>query len=505
MQSASSLWGRTLYCDKTYIVYVACQVGRCRRMSQGKCEENTVLNTKVSLEFFIGCFGLFFAFSVLLSSFLVLPQAAMSQGDAVYARIVTTTVTAMGLCFISIFQERIAKDKNTLLVVGVIIGVVSFILLIASTSFSNVTTLALIATAALGTCCLLSYWFCWACAQNIGKASTIVSIACTFACLYCLLETIVPEKLAMVMLCVASALSTCAMIAVKLRGATEGKFLVICNSDSDKRSKIHVASTIKSSMDNFEFGVALAIASVTGLQTECLIVAAVASIGFLILDSKTRLISERSIASVTPPAVIAAFCALFVFGEIGQAISLCLLSFAFVLVTCIEYMALVGHVRMSNLSPLRVFSKARRIEYFATAVGTLCGTWLIEVVHVDWLLGVRLSICFAIVYALVFFICHRSRFPEVGLEGIGGYTTKDVSRREMRCIAVSEANGLSKRQYEVLVLIVQGRSAKYISQALSISLSTAQTHTRNIYYKVGVHSRQELIDMVDNTKLYGEE
>ena len=43
-------------------------------------------------------------------------------------------------------------------------------------------------------------------------------------------------------------------------------------------------------------------------------------------------------------------------------------------------------------------------------------------------------------------------------------------RWKKRCRAVSEACGLSERQYEVLMLVAQGRNAKYIEQALTISL-----------------------------------
>ena len=70
---------------------------------------------------------------------------------------------------------------------------------------------------------------------------------------------------------------------------------------------------------------------------------------------------------------------------------------------------------------------------------------------------------------------------------------------------MSEQHGLSERQYEVLVLVAQGRNAKYIEQTLMISLSTAQTHIRNIYRKTGVHSRQELLNLIEATKLYGED
>ena len=86
---------------------------------------------------------------------------------------------------------------------------------------------------------------------------------------------------------------------------------------------------------------------------------------------------------------------------------------------------------------------------------------------------------------------------------MGGHEAKGLWKK--RCRVVGEQCNLSERQFEVLMLVAQGRNAKYIEQALSISLSTAQTHIRNIYRKTGVHSRQELLDLIEGTKLYGEE
>ena len=56
--------------------------------------------------------------------------------------------------------------------------------------------------------------------------------------------------------------------------------------------------------------------------------------------------------------------------------------------------------------------------------------------------------------------------------------------------------GLTTREREVLVLLAQGRSNPYIRDALGISLDTAGTHVKHVYAKLGVHSRQELIDLV---------
>jgi DNA-binding CsgD family transcriptional regulator len=60
--------------------------------------------------------------------------------------------------------------------------------------------------------------------------------------------------------------------------------------------------------------------------------------------------------------------------------------------------------------------------------------------------------------------------------------------------------GLSKREGEVLRYLAMGRSSDFISEQLSISWNTARSHVHNIYVKLDVHSRQELIDLVDDLK-----
>lgn len=369
----------------------------------------------------------------------------------------------------------------------------------------NAIAIALVATTALAASGLLSYWFCWVCTQDERLAPAIISASITIACFLLLTETLstfAPQNLPT---CVFCTMSTGSMTVVKSKKATEGKFPTISNEYSDSRSKIHFTSTIKSSMDNLGFGILLSVVITSNLQAACLVTAAIAATGFLLLKSKTKIVSERSISSLTPPMTMAAFCGLFAFGESGQVVAACALSFSFVVTTLIEYLAIAGHVRMSRLSPLRVIAKARRSEYAATAVGILCGFSLEAIANLDWLLAVRLSITLAIIYSFVFSFFHRSRFPEIGLEAKDRENDVACSTWEKRCLAISEECGLSERQYEVLVLIAQGRSAQGVRQALSISLSTAQTHIRNIYRKVGVHSRQELITAIENTKLYGEE
>ena len=56
--------------------------------------------------------------------------------------------------------------------------------------------------------------------------------------------------------------------------------------------------------------------------------------------------------------------------------------------------------------------------------------------------------------------------------------------------------GLSERELEVLRLLGEGRTAKYISETLVVSFNTARSHVRHVFDKLDVHSRQELIDLI---------
>lgn len=64
---------------------------------------------------------------------------------------------------------------------------------------------------------------------------------------------------------------------------------------------------------------------------------------------------------------------------------------------------------------------------------------------------------------------------------------------------ISSEYGLTKREREVLPYLAKGRSAKVIADILFVSESTIRTHTRRILEKTALHSKQELIDLIDAT------
>jgi len=58
---------------------------------------------------------------------------------------------------------------------------------------------------------------------------------------------------------------------------------------------------------------------------------------------------------------------------------------------------------------------------------------------------------------------------------------------------------LSEREFEVLILTLDGKSNSEIAEELFISISTVKFHLRNTYGKLGVNNRKEALDYVVKT------
>lgn len=64
------------------------------------------------------------------------------------------------------------------------------------------------------------------------------------------------------------------------------------------------------------------------------------------------------------------------------------------------------------------------------------------------------------------------------------------------CAAISEQYGLTRREEDVLLLLAQRKTVPDIERELYISNSTAKTHCKNIYKKLGIHKREELLTLM---------
>lgn len=71
------------------------------------------------------------------------------------------------------------------------------------------------------------------------------------------------------------------------------------------------------------------------------------------------------------------------------------------------------------------------------------------------------------------------------------------SQVDRRCRELTEASHLTERESQVLALLARGRNAAYIQESLSLSRNTIKSYVARVYGKLGVHSHQEVIDLVE--------
>ncbi|WP_286143343.1 helix-turn-helix transcriptional regulator [Adlercreutzia caecimuris] len=67
---------------------------------------------------------------------------------------------------------------------------------------------------------------------------------------------------------------------------------------------------------------------------------------------------------------------------------------------------------------------------------------------------------------------------------------------EAVCDAIAQTYALAPRQRDVLVHLAAGRTVARTAQALTMSENTVASYVKQIYARLGVHSKQELIDFV---------
>jgi DNA-binding CsgD family transcriptional regulator len=66
-----------------------------------------------------------------------------------------------------------------------------------------------------------------------------------------------------------------------------------------------------------------------------------------------------------------------------------------------------------------------------------------------------------------------------------------------QCARLAKRYLLSSREEEILRLLARGKTAQSIADEKSISFNTAKTHIAHIYQKMGIHTRQELINLIE--------
>ena len=84
---------------------------------------------------------------------------------------------------------------------------------------------------------------------------------------------------------------------------------------------------------------------------------------------------------------------------------------------------------------------------------------------------------------------------QVNMGGESG-VVHEPAKQSDPCVAIADKYGLSERELEIMQLLSQGKTPVDIQRDLCIAQGTVNYHLRNIYSKIGVHSRQELLVLI---------
>lgn len=113
-------------------------------------------------------------------------------------------------------------------------------------------------------------------------------------------------------------------------------------------------------------------------------------------------------------------------------------------------------------------------------------------------------VLFVLLYGLsivMFFIFRRPQrkvtndlFDE---EQILSNSPEPIDRIDANCHQLIEAHRLSERQAEVFLLLAHGYDIPTIAKKLFLSENTVKTHSKKLYSTLGVHSKQEIIELVN--------
>ena len=209
----------------------------------------------------------------------------------------------------------------------------------------------------------------------------------------------------------------------------------------------------------------------------------------------------RVLAWVSLPLAVVTFAAIpFLPAQAGEAVSF-LVKFSYVAFTLFALLMLANVAWRHEVPSLRLFAFGRASSEAAILAGMqlraalkgsgLDAQTLLWVVALVGLLGV--------VGCVLLWHSERSVTSDWGATGVDPASGLHVpSRRELvlgRCEALAAEHGLTPRESEILGMLAQGLEPAQVESQLVLSHNTLKTHLRHLYAKLGVHTRDELMDM----------
>ena len=182
---------------------------------------------------------------------------------------------------------------------------------------------------------------------------------------------------------------------------------------------------------------------------------------------------------------------------IGQVIARALLLFTWDYALLLVYLMALGLVFGKHVRPFAALGMYRGVFELFLGIGMLCALLLNVLGGVSI---IPMNIVLFLVGAIFLFAVNRLA---IMLSQAREAEAAATPTRESVCRSVGESHGLTGREIEIMTFICKGFSKGFIAKELGLSENTVRWHSKNLYEKLGVHSKQELLKMVELSEKAG--
>lgn len=200
---------------------------------------------------------------------------------------------------------------------------------------------------------------------------------------------------------------------------------------------------------------------------------------------------------IAMPLFAIAIIGLAVFGTGNAQTSFFIISTGATLMDMLTWVLLIEIAHTTHYSPLLIFAIGRFVIHAGMALGECTALALVGSMTVFFTVSI---VVLVIVAGYMFSDRDMTVFvePPMPAELPSGLEPGEDLDARIRSIAAD--NGLSPRETDVFVLWATGHGAKSIQDKLSLSPATVKTHLRHIYEKCDVHSRGDILELIEKSR-----
>ncbi|NTU88766.1 MAG: helix-turn-helix transcriptional regulator [Actinobacteria bacterium] len=203
-------------------------------------------------------------------------------------------------------------------------------------------------------------------------------------------------------------------------------------------------------------------------------------------------------------------------GPTGKLACVAFLLLAFVPQAITNINAISENVHICELQPIRIFSLGRIGNATGALIGFAVGYLAFNSDIKGQLTAMAVSLGILFIFIIIATFVLEGHYPVEEADDLADLPSMEGTivppgesfameqgkgLWKLRCEIFAQNYGLSPRQAEVLFLLAKGRNASYIQEKLVVSNHTVKAHIYNIYQKAEVHSRQELINLIEKIDL----